>query len=360
MSIKTVLYLNHAEADYGGSFLFNGLCHVLGDENVWDYPLKLSYHGEVHHYQLDGRDPGLTAPCPWMPSRALPWEGARDDQAYFDEITRKLRRGEFDLVVVESFRPLAVATFNRLKYDIRSNGLTVIAHDGEDFDTIQMGAFTDVMPRVLLKREMTHGQYEIAPTRMRAYHTHVEPFPFSWPEPTWFVDACPRIDCNDWAPTYDVAFSCGRTWEGRQHVADALRLCSDFRHWVAISPDDLGENVGLAPWPIYLGILQSSQMGINVRGYGYDTVRFWETAANTVLVTERLPLHMPAPFNHGSTCLMYDHYDEVVPLIREWKNRPDELTAIYRNGYEHLLRHHTNRARAQRALQLAEEHKLHR
>ena len=95
MSVNTrVLVINHPESDYGAAMLWNGLCEVLGPENVYDYPAKLSYHGQVHEgYILPDGKRGLTAPLHWVPA----WPSAWGDKDPLEAAPRLLGEGHFGL-----------------------------------------------------------------------------------------------------------------------------------------------------------------------------------------------------------------------------------------------------------------------
>src|SRR3990167_7313615 len=96
-----VLYINHPESDYGGSFIFNGLCAVLGDENVYDYPVKWSYHGRHHAYAVTNIPEGHTDPCAWAIDAKVAY---KDVNRAEEEVLEMLQAGAFDFVLIESMR----------------------------------------------------------------------------------------------------------------------------------------------------------------------------------------------------------------------------------------------------------------
>ena len=45
-----VLYLEHPQVDLNAYNIYKGLCEVLGEENVIDFPRKIVYRGEIDTY----------------------------------------------------------------------------------------------------------------------------------------------------------------------------------------------------------------------------------------------------------------------------------------------------------------------
>ena len=95
-----VLYLVDNQADFGAYFLYNGLCELLGEENITIYPSKLSYLGLTDkYYTLDDGKRGNTSPGEYIKPRNLPIITAEE---IFDTINT------FDIIVLSSPRTYAV------------------------------------------------------------------------------------------------------------------------------------------------------------------------------------------------------------------------------------------------------------
>jgi len=329
-----ILFINHPEADYGGGFLYAGLCSVLGPKAVYDYPVKWSYHGQAHNYSLPNIPEGHTAPAPWMPldGYPVPYDTPEQDE---DEVCRLLGSGYFSLVVLESLRPVALKSFAQLWNHISAARLNVVAHDGEDFSDIQKRELGKVNPKLLLKRELLAEEH--AGPDVTVGGTRVLGWPFSCPD--LLLDRFPTHKPKPYET--DLVFLAGLTHPDRPAVAESLRS-SGLLGRIGLDREGL-----LVGWDAYLNAMYRSRLAVSVRGFGIDTVRFWEAAACTTLLCDRRRLHYLFPFEHGKTCIEYHTTEQAGPVALDWvRNRPDEVRAIWSRARGYLRRHHTNSARA--------------
>lgn len=365
------LYLNHAESDFGGAQLWNGLNHVIGNGNVYDFPEKLSYHGEVDRYNLaeaqgrEGHEDGNTAPLPWMPNRpsfTFGWDDA--------VVRARLANGFFQLCVIESCRHTAVATFLRLAEDIRKAEIPIVLHDGEDFHQMQWDIIRKVKPHLILKREMLKSEWPDAIYGMiqmpHLTGPDCEPrllaFPFSCPDeiiPTEaeFLEARRNLK-------YDVCCLMGESWPGRADVLRALEsLPPAVRKCLGSSapPErplfEDGAAHPLLAFDEYIQALRHSRCGVSVRGFGIDTCRYWETAANTLLIAREPDIHIPYPYKNRDTCMSPDHfYDDEAEVAghmsgyHKWLEHAgeyseEEVDALALACHRWTREHHTNSAR---------------
>ena len=180
-----VLYINHPESDYGGAFLHNGLCQLLGDTNIFDYPIKKSYHGEVHTYSLPDIPNGVTGPLGWMRDtpHANAWDachlanvGEQTDEMIAAELPHLIQQGFFQLAVVESTRLISMQKYRDFYSLLKDNNIPIVVHQGDDYE--QMGDLHGVPPTLILKREFKRDW----PDNLQSHGTPVIPFQFSFPD----------------------------------------------------------------------------------------------------------------------------------------------------------------------------------
>ena len=333
-----VLFFTHPESDYGAGMLFEGMCELLGPENVYAFPKKLSYHGIVHEYPRpwEGGAMGTTCPLPWMSA----WPIAFGDPSYAGadaEVQSMLQNKEIDFVIVESPRPESVGAFTRFGNLIHDSNIPVVLHDGEDYPGINMRAFKAVRPAVFLKREQTQGPYA-------RNGTYYEGFPFSAPLPAILR----AIGTADASSEFDhlVTFMCGSTYPERQRVADVLRDAYGDDALVVIVPDKRNEGKVLLPWEDYVRTMHRSLLSVNVRGYGYDTVRFWESATTSLLVSDPLPLIYANQYHDRQTIRMFTDHTNIVQVLNELLADRAELMALRARCIAHTRAFHTTKARA--------------
>jgi hypothetical protein len=335
-SQERVLFLNHPEADYGGGFLHNGLCELLGADRVYDFPIKYSYHGNTHFYNHPDGSLGETGPFFWYEKKPIAWSVPVPTAQYVRDL---LTSGFFTLVVLESCRRVTRKVYEDLADAIQKSGVKVVIHDGEDYSDYSGEFIAQVQPAMVLKREVRAGA--------GAFGFHVEGapvwgFPFSAVTETVAVSEAEFL-----ARQYDVAMLFGNTHKAREFLYDTFRLAkrlpAQYLGYGGRQDDDAQGNVSPAD---YLRTLSNSRMGASVRGYGYDTCRFWETIGRTALLVDTLDLHIPRGYTHGESCLVFSTADHALDLACEYAAKPKELYEIYRQGVLHTNRHHTNKQRA--------------
>ncbi len=365
-----ILWINHPEADYGASMLYDGVSKLLGAEDIYDYPVKWSYHGEHHCYRLSNIPEGNTGPIPWQTATPVhpdvdggpPPNGQYDNvfrhAAYEARVVELLKEGAFDLIFMESLRDVAMEAIGRLA------GVAplppIVVHDGEDFPQVRYERIAQLpsKPVLHLKREMMQevfpsGQYRDNSGLLIAC------CPFSAPvgkiEQAWNREGgTPTKEFLD----LDVCFLAGATWPIRQNVADSLRRMPDsLRKLVQIHPDSDRNfaNKSMPTWEQYVTYLKHSKVGVSVRGFGWDTVRFWETAASTLLVTDETPvrMYMPNEYRNGETCIMFKTPEQCVDAVKDCLQNPERTQTLREACMKHTRTYHSTVARAKYALDLA-------
>jgi len=337
-----VLFICHPESDYGGGFLFSGLCDVLGDKNVYDYPLKPSYHGQVHNYSiLPHIVDGHTGPAAWEVSHGYAYSNVAEPHG---EIRDLIHTKGFDFCVVESLRSGAVSNFCGLRDELRHAGIPVVLHDGEDHPFLLSCARGSNIKAIdfalILKRELWKNTYPSPEFDFEG--TKVIGFPFSAVS-TSIVRAISTVEKEK---ELEISFLAGRTCDERQHVADALRD-SGFDSYVAIAPDDRNSPVTLKCWEHYIATMRDSKIAVSVRGFGLDTVRFWESPLCTLMLTDLPELHYVNPLVDGVHCVRFSGAHDCVVKARDLLEDEERRRTIFDAGRRFVMEHHTNHARAQ-------------
>ena len=316
------LMLTHAEACYGSNYLWNGLNIVLGEGNVYDYSEKPGYHGKPHN-NVDIPEQnifnGSVSITPWMPAYK---EHGIDTKG----IIFLLKNDFFDFIVVESGRLHAMRRWDEIK-DYRGRA-KVILHDGEDFSTPNTDAIQSIKPDVYLKRELLKS----FPNGFTENGMLVLPFPFSCPD-----QLVPTTDRTEF--DYNVCFCCGNTYPLRGEMALALHELPG----VFVANNGGTNFIDLLPFFDYIEMLRRSRFGVSVRGFGWDTCRYWETAVNTGLIADELGIHIPNPFQNGKNCLVYDNIECAVDISQFVS--VGHYSDIRQAGMTHARKHHLNSAR---------------
>jgi len=300
------LFILPPRMHYGVDVLFHGLCRVLGEDCVTGYPWKPSLHGiadeRLKHY-----------PCVFQhaqPRHAL------------EDILDGLRDGAYDLVLwgdCESFLPEPEA---RAIADA-ANGLPLFIVDAMD-------ECVDVSQQVLARLGLWHvdGYFKREMLRFRTYAENIFPLPFAYPD--GLVPVAPARERD--FPLF---------WAG--HRQFGLRRLF-LEHLESALGIDFTGNFDQQEYTRRLG---RAQIGLDLAGAGFDTVRYWEVPAHGAsLLAEQRPIHIPHNFVHGESAYFFENLADLEVQCRHLLANPEESSAIATAGHQHLRRHHTASARA--------------
>jgi len=325
------------------------------DVEVVDYPYKHIYHGESCEYPIpwygDDDKIGTSGPVRFFRS----WSGRKYSE---DEIVSMMPT--FDLVVLESPRPLAVEALEKLN-DRRS--LPPIAFlESEDYDYIHKEYAERFDVVAYFKRELSFIRKE------------VHPFPFS----SYIIDD-DRYDFSDDTKQIDVFFMVGNTHISRVYITRFLKKLVKKYKWKAIVALDHGvkpfvdpeifldgsflafqKNAKRYALDEYLRCIAKSKIAVSVRGFGRDTIRFWENMSyHTLNFSDNLydmGLIHPEPFTHHENIVFYkSDCSDLEESLLYYLQDDNEREKVAAAGRTHLIEHHTNIARAKQFLDVVEE-----
>ena len=340
-----VLFLTHPELDHLEYHIFDGLCRVLGDENVITYPLKKIYYGEVaDDYILDTGDRGYTAP----PEYILPRKLIHLD---LDEIIATI--DDFDFVI-SSPRTYARKALKVLRPHI-TQPLALL--DGEDGDGILWNFVNEFKPDIYFKREYLRDNESM----YLVLDIPIVPCPFAAVDNT-----APKID--DTQKEYSVFSVHGNTHKMREEVTKLLLEMNIPKSYIWINADfyfskfnpyteEERERITRLGYYEYLKMIAKSKIGVSVRGWGRDTLRRFEIPLyETLLFTHDIGIETPHPFVDGKTCVMFKNdLSDLKEKLEYYLEDENERIRIARGGHKHLLKYHTTEKRARYLLETLEK-----
>ena len=317
MNSDKILFLADFQADFGVEMLWDGLCRLIGSENVVTYPYIKHYYGKVDDdYILDNGQKGWTAPGDYMPLREeLPWSR--------EQILDRIK--EFKLAVLTSPRTYAIEALVDLKDSLTKRHIPLAFTDFEDSTTIRQDIIDFFNPRYVFKRELLN----------HIPNTKIVPLPFS---SFLYSDQYPDKKEKD----IDVFFMCGNTWPLRLEIRDMLVGLNDER--IIAGCDDKETKLSYRE---YIDAMSRAKINIVARGHGIDTVRRWEAPSfSGVVLSDRLPLVTPFPFMDKLNIVYYDSVTHLKELIKQLLADKLALKQIGEMGQYHLHRWHTTKERA--------------
>lgn len=315
-----ILFINSPECDYLQELLYSGLVKNFGSENVYDYPFNKRYHFPQKKYPLDlGYNPSF---------KIL--------HRPFTAFNVKL----FDLVIVGSCKYLAIKKYFDLLSQI-SVSTPVIFVDGGDRPELGGDLVRTQSPIMLADVEKLRPFdliFKREYLQAEKYSERVIPLPFAMnmdkiPKPTGIK----KYDVSFWAVESDPIrtralelieghFDCRQNGTERNQKFKKYKRKGKF----------------------YLEEISSCKVVLNFRGVGWDTLRYWEVPAmQTFMVTAKPGIAIPNDFISGEHIVhCQQDLSDLVDICDYYLKHEVERERIALAGHQHLLKYHTDIARA--------------
>lgn len=301
-----ILFYVQTESDYGPDTIYDGLCRVIGSENVLEYPHKPNYHSEkVGRY--------LHYPCLF------------DYPIHMTDAEKKemLKNNEFDCIIIACrVEP------NPDHWDIRYQGefYELLKEKSKNIPTflLDQGDLMGKKDRVAeelncvayFKRECTSSD-GVVPLSLAYSDKYIE----NNPDPE-------RTNPLFWAGTFN------------SYRKNLLYACGDLINRNRYSQEE------------YRQELLRAKIGLCVRGFGFDTVRYYEVPAHRALLfAQRLPIIIDNNFIDGESAIFFETPEELKEKLNFLLNHDDLVEKIRHKGYDHYKQFHTSTARAGKILE---------
>ena len=305
--------------DYGLDALYDGLCRVLGSENVLEYPHKPSLHGEKDVYFR------------WYPA-LFDYPITKTDE----EKVEMLKNNEFDAILVGcissgDFRRQQKASYkpNPLLNDffelIREKSKTIPTYivDTDDLSDINETLMKQLNYKLYFKREYSKN---------KTYPSSVVPLSFAYSE-KYIPKNINNVRRNN-------VLWLGKSIESREKYLDFYSKLKDVKINNYFRQDD------------YRKHLLWYTIGLSLRGRGDDTVRYYEVSAHgMLLLSEKINIVIENDFKDGETAVFFDSVEELKEKLDYCLANPEYANKIAKAGREWLLKYHTTTARAQEMLE---------
>ncbi|MCC6696294.1 MAG: glycosyltransferase family 1 protein [Candidatus Hydrogenedentes bacterium] len=308
--LPRLLYIVPLRPHYGIDVLYDGLCTVLGDQNVVEYPWKPTLHGER---------PSELAHYPCMFSR-------RGERLELSALVSLLREGAFDAILMGDIE-------QHVGHEVM-HALLDAAADTPVFVVDQQDDPLNSLPVTLefMGRSSVTGYFKREMLACHDYGAKTRPLPFAYAD-----QKVPHV--------LPAKRGHGLFWAG--HRQYGLR-----RVYLERVESIIGESFDRKyTQEEYTQALHDSRIGLNIYGFGYDTVRYWELPAHgCMLLAERLPIRIPHNFQDGESAVFFDDLPDLEEKLTYYLSHEDEVAAIALRGHEVLVRHHTASARARQLL----------
>ena len=288
-----ILFICDPGLDYGEYMLFNGLCNVLGEQNVVTYPFKGSYYGQIDHdYQLENLyttgSKGYTAPEENMVIRFVNYWNKEKILENFDV---------FDLIILASCRIVAVNALRELKKE-RDFSQPLIIHESEDYEDIRVDLVNEFKPTLYFKRTLRKdGKNNF----LDKCSVPVIPCPLSA-----ILNSAPFE--NDKRKMYSVWYINGDTHPIRSRVYDNL-LYLNYPNMICkiISHERMHTWYDKISYKNYMITIARSKIAVAPRGWSFDAQKRVEIPIyNTLLFTNEISYVTPNDFTDGKNYAVFN------------------------------------------------------
>lgn len=192
----------------------------------------------------------------------------------------------------------------------------------------------------------------------------------TWPEnyhpidyPLDFHSVCNKRPNRDqyFKRDLDLFVSWGASHPWRIPLTEALR-CAHVKAEIRLLNDSKG--VHRMPQREYFDRTEAAKASVSFDGYGSGSFRVTEVLVRTLLLQGPLTIDRYAPLVDGVHCIEYQVESDgeiflgtnVAQKLREALADPERSYRIYHVGYEHCMRHYTERATAEYVLRVVREH----
>lgn len=305
-----VLLITHPRPHYELDVLYDGLRTILGDDGVVEFPWKGTLHGqepsEQRHY-----------PC------MFDWPG---EPLEVDELIRQVETGRFDFILfgdIDRHIPQMLAR----RIAVAAGDTPIFILDTEDDPDNNRPALL-----AHLERETVAGYFKREMLTCVDYGPNAYPLPFAYPD-----GRAPEE--LSWTRPRGLFWAGNRFFGLRRLYLERIEATFGLKLDRSYDQDE------------YVEAVESSRIGLNLFGFGFDTVRYWELPAHgCMLLSHRLPIHIPQNFEDGKSAVFFDDLPDLEEKLRYYLERPDECAAIAQAGHAHFQQYHTGSARARQLL----------
>ncbi len=316
-TLPRLLILTHDHSDFGLDTLYDGLCGILGQENVVEFPWKPSLHGRE-------KKRANNYPCVFN-------YGSKPRSV--KQIVSELKENRFDVILFADVVQMAYPEEVKL-FMAAAKHLPVVLYDTWDNSYTPLRNVFEYLGRktvdLFFKREMLQGV---------DYGPRSFPLPFGYPESR--IPPGP----SDSERTVDIFWAGKRIWGLRPIYISWLEKRFNRKFDQTFPQEEYAKRI------------RSARIGLSFFGSGFDTVRYWELPAHgAMLFAERPPIRIPDNFADGQTAVFFDDLPELKEKLDYYISHPAEVARIAAAGHQHFKSHHTTSCRARQFLGYLQKH----
>lgn len=317
-----ILHLNYRQCESGQDPIYDGLCRLLGPENVIEYPKKPSLHG------------GSGAAYKWYPCFFNWPEFYTDEQKI-----RLLKENWFDVILVgcgdKTDWSTGIRKWERLKkgreefsemYELavnKSKTIPTYALDTADGDGINSRIRKEFSVLKYFKREYPEKKTGVDPDIL----------------PLSLCLADNYVPENIEGPRLNLPFFAGNNY------GDRAPYIAYYESFGRLNTRNLSQKMLNTEMMKY-------KIGIELLGYGQDTIRHYEIPARgEMLLCPKVTILRENDFIDGISAVFYDGLGDFKEKLNYYLSHENEADKIRLAGRKHFLKYHTSTARAKQLIE---------
>lgn len=314
-----ILYINRSKFDYIQDFIYSGLVKTIGAENIIEAPWNINFHWNY---------------------RVYPKNIGENRGTFLKSLQAQFHKNSFDVVIVSCCHPETISYYLNLLSNIPEDVVTVFIDGGDrpevggDFD--RLGGKKEYL-EVIKKRPFDlifKREYLID----AKYGDNVYSLPMCFD-----FNNIPALNEKF---KYDVAFWAVESHPIRTKVLDMIESKFDCSNNGTVKNQVMKKYKRKGQF--YLQELASCKIGLNFRGAGWDTLRYWEIPAlGGFMISQRPKIMIENNFVHGEDIIYCkDDLSNLVELCEYYLEHDEERRRIARNAKNRTEQFHTDVARA--------------
>lgn len=326
-----ILYINTSSADYVQDLTYTGLVKKFGFKNVIGYKWNKKYH---------------------LPYKKYPKNIGYVKGTFFKSIFRGTNFKDIDYVFIGSCKVEAFETYIEIAHKIPIH-IPVIFIDGGDKSVV--GADLEAYNRPeLYEQAMAVRPFDFIFKREYLidglYESNVAPLPMSFN-----FDRLPTLPMGF---KYDVSF-----WAVESNLLRTKAL-EMLEHMYDCKENGTTRNQKFSKYKrkgsFYLQELSSCKIVINIRGGGWDTMRYWETpAVGSFMMSQKPQIVIPNNFEDEKEVVYFeDDISDLTGLIDYYLKHDVKREAIAKAGLHKLKNYHTDKKRIDYIFEVLNKKKL--
>ena len=321
-----VLYINRPNSDYLQDIIYTGLVKLIGAQNIIEYPWNIRFH--LNH-------------------RPYPKNLGQVKGEFFNSLKAKLSPHDYDIVIVASCHPDTIQYYSQIIKEIPPHVKTIFIDGGDMPEIAGDLSITKGNGKELYNELMSYRKFDYIFKREylldAQYDKNVYSLPFGFN-----LDHLPNNLNQKYK--YDVAFWAVESDPIRTKVLELLEDKYDCKE------NGTTRNQVMKKYKrkgkFYLEELSACKIGLNFRGGGWDTLRFWEIPAlGGFMISQKLNIQIDHNFTDGKNIIYCENdLSNLTELCDYYLTHEEKRINIAHNAKKHIEEFHTDMHRAKKIL----------